>query len=180
MINQDDMRIYMAIGNFATENLFWQLIYLNNAAFHTPIQSGAKEKLMSMGRTYDTIISSFYPSGEAKALVSAMANNNRLFVSYVDCVMQGGSQTNMLKQQWKENGQKIATLLCRLNSYWQATEWTAMINHECDLLDTIASSMHAKNYAAFFNTAPICKRLAIDMSSYMSGGLAKQLQAPCQ
>lgn len=175
-MNQDELAIYLAVTNFATENLFWQLVYLNNAVFQTPLKIEAKEKLLGMKKMCGTIISSFYPSGEGGELVEAMAKNNRLFVAYADSVMQGSSRSGILKRQWRENGQQIAHLLCRMNPYWRTAEWTAMINHEADLLDKIATSLHARNYTVFVDIAPICRRLAIDMSNYMSSGLAKQLR----
>ena len=176
-MDQEELALYQTMGNYATENLFWSLIYLNNTAFNTPLRNDAKTKLLGMNKMYDTIISSVYPSGEGDELIAAMANNNRLFISYIDHLMQGSNQASVFQQQWKENGCKIAQILGKMNPYWRTMEWTAMINHEAALLDTIASSMQAKNYGTFANTAPICRRLAIDMSNYMCSGITKQQQS---
>lgn len=176
-MDQDALRLYQAMGNYATENLFWSLVFLNNVCFNTPLKHDSKNKLLGMNRMYDTIITSIYPTGEGKDLVVAMANNNRLFIAYIEHLMQGSSQAVQLKQQWKENGRRIAQLLCNMNPHWQAMEWNAMIGHEADLLDTIATNMQTKNYATFANMAPICQRLALDMSQYMCSGILKQRQA---
>lgn len=173
-MNQEQLALYQAIGNYATEQLFWSLVLINNAAFNTPLRHDAKNKLMSMGKVYDTIISSIYPNGEGKELVAAMMNNNRLFIAYIEHLMQGSGQAHQYKLQWKDSGRQIAQILCKMNPYWRAMEWTAMIGHEADLLDTIATNMQAKNYATFVNMAPICQHLAIDMSQYMCSGICKQ------
>jgi hypothetical protein len=80
----------------------------------------------------------------------------------------------MARQRWKESGQRLAQLLAQLNPYWRVAEWTAMINHETDLLDAIVTGMKRRNYSAFVDTAPVCRRLAFDMSKYLYGGVEKQ------
>ena len=42
-MNQEELQLYEAFGYYATEELFWSLVYLNNAAFHTPTQ-GRQQK----------------------------------------------------------------------------------------------------------------------------------------
>lgn len=129
-MNQEELQLYEAFGYYATEELFWSLVYLNNAAFHTPLKEDSKNKLISLNKTYATIISGIYPMDKCHDLVTAMANHNQLFVQYVETLMQGDSQTNVIRQKWKENGLKIANILNRMNPYWKVAEWSAMIGHE--------------------------------------------------
>ena len=173
-MDQEELQLFEAFGNYATENVFWSLVFINNAAFRTPLREEVKNKLLGMNKMYDTIITSIYPSEDGRNLVAAMGNNNRFFVAYVEHLMQEDSQANAFKQKWKENGRQMAMLLCKMNPYWKAAEWSAMIGHESDLLDTIASNLKSKNCSVFANTAPICQRLAVDMSKYMSVGIVKQ------
>lgn len=173
-MDQEELLLYETFGNYAIDNLFWSLLYLDNAAFNTPLKEDCKNKLLSLNKTYETIIMSIYPLEKAKELVTAMANNNRLFISYVEHLLIGSAQTNALKQKWKDNGLQIAALLNHLNTHWKIPEWSAMISHEADLLETIATSIKTKNYGTFINTAPICKRLAVDMSKYMCSGIMRQ------
>ena len=60
-VNQEELQLYEAFGYYATEELFWSLVYLNNAAFHTPLKEDSKNKLISLNKTYATIISGIYP-----------------------------------------------------------------------------------------------------------------------
>lgn len=173
-MDQEELQLYEAFGNYATDNLFWSLVYLNNAVFHTPLKEDARKKLVSLGKTYSTILSSIYPMDKCHDMITLMTNNTQLFISYVENLLQGSSQTEVVRQKWKDNGLQMATVLNRMNSYWKITEWTAMISHESDLLEAIATSLKAKNYTAFVNTAPTCRRLALDMSKYMSAGVCSQ------
>ena len=175
-VNQEELQLYEAFGYYATEELFWSLVYLNNAAFHTPLKEDSKNKLISLNKTYATIITGIYPMDKCHDLVTAMANHNQLFVQYVETLMQGDSQTNVIRQKWKENGLKIANILNRMNPYWKVAEWSAMIGHEADLLESIATSLKIKNYTTFVNIVPICHRLAVDMCQYMCAGIANQGQ----
>lgn len=63
-----------------------------------------------------------------------------------------------------------------MNPYWKVAEWSAMIGHEADLLESIATSLKIKNYTTFVNIVPICHRLAVDMCQYMCTGIANQGQ----
>lgn len=173
-MNEDELRLYQAFSSYATENLFWQLTYLNNALFDTPLRTPSREKLESMINTYAAIISSIYPTKDGQNLISAIQNNNHLFICFVDHLLAGSSHTESIDHQWKENGRQTAQLLCKMNPYWRITEWTVMIGHECDLLETIAENMLAGNYNTFTSIAPVCQRLALDMCSYMSSGVMKQ------
>jgi hypothetical protein len=49
-----------------------------------------------------------------------------------------------------------------------------MIDHELDLLETITTNMMTRNYTTFVSVAPICRRLAMDMSQYLCTGIEKQ------
>ncbi|MCI8554241.1 MAG: hypothetical protein HFJ80_04770 [Clostridiales bacterium] len=172
-MTQDELLLYETFGNYATENLFWSLSFLNNAVFRTPMQAELKNKLFSMNKTYETIILSIYPE-EGKHLVAAMAASNRLFVSYIEHLLQGDGQAAVYQERWRENGQRIAALLNQMNAYWKINEWSAMIRHEADLLEMIAMNMKDDHYTAFVSTAPLCRRLAIDMSKYMCSGITRQ------
>ncbi len=81
-MDEDMMRLYEAFSNYATDNLFWSLVYLNNAVFHTPLKEDAKNKLISLNKTYGTILSSIYPLDKSRDLITAMGNNNQLFIIY--------------------------------------------------------------------------------------------------
>ena len=77
-VNQEELQLYEAFGYYATEELFWSLVYLNNAAFHTPLKEDSKNKLISLNKTYATIISGIYQMDKCHDLVTAMANHNQL------------------------------------------------------------------------------------------------------
>jgi hypothetical protein len=173
-MDQEQLLLYETFGNYAVENLFWSLCYLNNAAFDTPMRTDTRNKLLSMSKTYETIILSVYPDERGKRLSDAMAENHRLFIAYVEHLMAGSAQAGLMKQKWLQNGLKIAEMLHALNSYWKVPEWSAMIEHQADLLAAIATDTRNQQYQTFINTAPICTRIAVDMSRYMSGGIAHQ------
>ncbi|MCB6364804.1 hypothetical protein LI291_01160 [Intestinibacillus massiliensis] len=176
-MSEQELMLYQAFENFMTENLFWRLLYLNNASFGTPLSSYTKNKLMSMDKPFENIISKIYPAKEGNELVVAVAQYNRLFIAYVDCLVSNCPEAGKLKREWEEGGQRIARILCKINPYWHKTEWSAMIKHETQLLNSIASNLQTRDYAAFVNTAPICRRLVIDMAAYLSAGILKQREA---
>lgn len=174
MNEEEKLLLQQALDSFAVDNLLWSIVYLNNAIFNTPLKIDAQKKLLSMGKECKSIIMNIYPTENGKELVSAIEEYDRLFILYVNQLIHGSSQAPLIKERWKELGDGIAQLLSQINPHWNAMEWRAMINHESDLLDTLACGLHSKNYEIFFNTAPICRRLAFDMSSYMCNGIAKQ------
>ena len=175
-MDQEELALYEALETFAVDNLFWSLTFVNNAVFNTPLKEDTKNKLLSLSKNYTTILTSIYPMDKCNDLTTAMANNNQLFIAYIEHFLRGDSQANTYKQKWKDNGLQIAALLNKLNPYWKTMEWSAMIGHETDLLETIVSNLKSKNYMTFINTAPICRRLAVDMSKYMCTGITKQQQ----
>ena len=176
-MSEQELLLYKTLGNFMTENLFWRLLYLDNVNFETPLSSYTKNKLLNMDKSFENIITRIYPKKEANELVFAVNKYNQLFIAYVDAFISNHPDANALKLQWEDSGQRIAHLLCKLNPYWHKTEWCAMIGHESQLLDSIATNLKTRNYAAFVNTAPICRRLAIDMAEYLSAGIVKQRRA---
>ena len=44
---QDELELYQDYGNFAVDNLFWSLTFLNAVLFQTPNASEVKEKLLA-------------------------------------------------------------------------------------------------------------------------------------
>ena len=48
---QDELELYQDYGNFAVDNLFWSLTFLNAVLFQTPNASEVKEKLLVIQRS---------------------------------------------------------------------------------------------------------------------------------
>jgi hypothetical protein len=170
-MTQEEELLFESFAGYALDNLFWSLIYADSAVFETPLLAPSRQKLLDLYQSYQTVITGIYPPERCGALVEAMRENNRLFTVYVELLVQGSDQAAMARQRWKESGQRLAWLLSELNPYWRVAEWTAMINHETDLLDTIVTGMKGRNYDAFVNMAPVCRRLAFDMSKYLYTGV---------
>jgi hypothetical protein len=173
-MTQEEELLFESFAGYALDNLFWSLIYADSAVFATPLLEASRQKLLDQYQSYQTVLTGIYPAERCGALVEAMRENNRLFTVYVELLVGGSGQAAAARQRWKESGQRMAQLLSRLNPYWRLAEWTAMINHETDLLDNIVTGMMGRNYAAFVNTAPVCRRLAFDMSKYLYSGVEKQ------
>lgn len=173
-MDEKQLQLYSAFGNFATENLFWSIFYLNSMAFGTPLRHELRTKLLNFYKMYESIICSVYDTETSKELVAEMARNNSLFVSYVDTFMRNSYKSSTVYSQWEESGSKIAHLLCSMNAHWQAAEWSAMIAHQQDLLDAMVHDYKQQNYTSLLKTVPVCRRLAIEMAQYMSSGIVKQ------
>lgn len=173
-MDQDEQLLYEAFTNYASDGFFWSLVFLNNAVFDTAFAAESRKKLLSISQMYETIMLSIYPSAQCSGLVDAMKNQNQLFANYVDCLLKDSPDTQKALEQWQQNGQTVSLMLSKLNPYWQSAEWSAMMGHEAELMEAIAVNMKAQNYSAFVNTAPLCRRLAMDMSKYMSRGVIEQ------
>lgn len=173
-MDQDEQLLYEAFANYASDSLFWSLIFLNNAVFGTPFLEDSRNKLMSLSQMYETIMLSVYPVGQCSGLIETMKRRSGCFAHYVDCLLAGSPETGAALEQWRQNGQSIALMLSELNPYWKPAEWSALVSHEAELMETIAVNMKDKNYAAFVSTAPVCRRLAMDMSKYMCSGILRQ------
>lgn len=179
-MDQEMLSLYEAFENYTTDNLFWSLLFLNNANFQTPLKTDAQKKLLSMSQSFQNIMGSLYPPEQTRELTASLSSSNQWFISYVDSLLQDSSETSIIKSRWQENGRQTAALLSQLNPYWKPLEWSAMINYESDLLETLALKLKEQNYGAFINTVPICRRLAIDMSKYMCSGVAQQKKGSWQ
>jgi hypothetical protein len=159
--------------SYAIDNLFWSLSYLENAVFATPLEGEVRAKLLDLYRSNQALLSGLYPPERCAPLVAALEENNRCFVDYVDQLLRGSGEAEQTRARWRETGRRMAALLSELNPYWRTAEWDAMICHETDLLDTIATSMRTRNYGAFVNMTPLCRRLALDMSNYLYLGVVQ-------
>jgi hypothetical protein len=174
MTNEEQLSLFDTFTSYALDDLFWSLMYINSAVFGTPLAEDAKRKLLKLHQGYQAVLTGYYAPDRCKALGTAIEENNQFFVSYVESLVQGSSQAFVMRQKWRENGGKVAALLCEMNPYWHLAEWSAMIDHELDLLETITTNMMTRNYATFVSIAPICRRLAMEMSQYLCTGIEKQ------
>lgn len=173
-MDHDEQLLYEAFSNYASDSLFWSLIFLNNAVFGTPFLEESRQKFLSLSQMYETIMFSIYPAGQCTGLIEAMKGRGGCFANYVDCLLEDSPDTQTALEQWRQNGQEIALMLSKLNPYWKPAEWSALVSHEAELMETIAVNMKDQNYAAFVSTAPVCRRLAMDMSKYMCTGILAQ------
>ena len=109
-MDQDEQLLYEAFTNYANDSLFWSLIFLNNAVFGTAFLEDSRQKLMSLGQMYETIMLSVYPAGQCSGLIEAMKGRSGCFVHYVDCLLEDSPETETALEQWRQNGQSIALM----------------------------------------------------------------------
>ena len=172
---QDELELYQDYGNFAVDNLFWSLTFLNAVLFQTPNASEVKEKLLAQKRPYEGLITAYYPGPEGQRQVSLLDENNRLFIIYAQrCRHRDPAAVESARRKWAENGAQMARHLSQMNPHWKQLEWSAMISHQIQLITSIARATCQGQYDAFVNTAPLCKNVAIDMAAYMASGIAKR------
>mgnify|MGYP000848450667 FL=1 len=172
---QDELELYQDYGNFAVDNLFWSLTFLNAVLFQTPNASEVKEKLLAQKRPYEGLITAYYPGPEGQRQVSLLDENNRLFIIYAQrCRHRDPAAVESAQRKWAENGAQMARHLSQMNPHWKQLEWSAMISHQTQLITSIARATCQGQYDAFVNTAPLCKNVAIDMAAYMASGIAKR------
>lgn len=173
-MDQDGQLLQETFGSYAEDGLFWSLIYLNNAVFGTDFTAESRKKLLSLCQSYETIMLSLYPASACSGLITAMKERYRVYADYVDCLLSGSPDTEQALERWQQNGQQIAMQLSKLNTYWKSNEWSALMSHEAELMQALAVNMKDRNYGAFLNVVPICRRVAGDMSQYMSSGVLEE------
>lgn len=78
-LDQDEQLLYEAFANYASDSLFWSLIFLNNAVFGTPFLEDSRNKLMSLSQMYETIMLSVYPVGQCSGLIETMKRRSGCF-----------------------------------------------------------------------------------------------------
>ena len=175
---QDELELYQNYGNFAVDNLFWCLTFMNSVLFQAPNANDIKEKLLAQKRAYEGLITAYYPGPEGQRLVNLVDENNRLFIIYTQrCHHKDPAAVESARRKWTENGAQIARHLAQINPHWKQPEWSAMISHEAQLITSIARATCQGQYEAFVNTVPLCKNVAIDMAAYMASGIAKRFLA---
>jgi hypothetical protein len=174
MSNEDRLLLFDTLTGCTMDNLFWSLLYVNSAIFATPLAEESKTKLLRLHESDRAVLRSLYPASACEDLTAAMEENRQFFVGYVETLVQGNGQAPVMKERWRESGRRLARRLSQMNPYWRLGEWTAMIDHEMDLLETMTTSLMARNYHAFVSVAPVCRRLAMDMSNYLYVGVEKQ------
>jgi hypothetical protein len=167
----DENQLSAALEGFGVGNLFWRVSYLTNAAFHTPLCRDLRSKLLRCCKLYDSILTQAYPGGQAQPLVAEMARNNRLFADYVADFMGPRSALSETRSAWQQSCQRFPALLCQLCPSCKMLEWSAMVNQERDLLESLAQDLWLREYGELVDTIPICHRLAVEMAQYLAQGI---------
>ena len=117
---QDELELYQDYGNFAVDNLFWSLTFLNAVLFQTPNASEVKEKLLAQKRPYEGLITAYYPGPEGQRQVSLLDENNRLFIIYAQrCRHRDPAAVESARRKWAENGAQMARHLSQMNPHWK-------------------------------------------------------------
>lgn len=173
-MGQEELALYETFSGCGTDTLFWSMMYLNNAVFQTPFEPNAQKMLMNSGQGYASAISRLYPSQAGRELINALSNNNQWFITYMSCLLGDSGQLGFVRDKWMDNGRKIAGLFNQVNPFWRQAEWSAMLNHQAELLARIAASMKEKDYAGVTGLTPLCRQLVQDMSKYMCSGIEQQ------
>lgn len=172
---QDELELYQDYGNFAVDNLFWSLTFLNAVLFQTPNASEVKEKLLAQKRPYEGLITAYYPGPEGQRQVGLLDENNRLFIIYAQRCRHRDPAGRRIRPAQMGGKRRPDGPPPVPNE--PPLETAGMERH--DFPPDPADHLHRPatcqgQYDAFVNTAPLCKNVAIDMAAYMASGIAKR------
>lgn len=170
--NRELAELRKAIYENATEQLMWQVLYINCVAQHSPSLKVVREKLLSLPRNFELIMLNSVNSPIVVDLAHAVYDGNRVFVQYVDSIFSGGADELILKQKLNDNIQYIASCLHRINPQWKTTEWITLINHQIQLMNTVMTKAKEGHYESWAEILPIIRKLKMDMADYLASGIA--------
>lgn len=136
---QDELELYQDYGNFAVDNLFWSLTFLNAVLFQTPNASEVKEKLLAQKRPYEGLITAYYPGPEGQRQVACMTKTTGCSSSTLSAAATGSRRpSNPPGANGRKTAAQVARHLSQMNPHWKQLEWSAMISHQTQLITSIA------------------------------------------
>lgn len=165
-----------AIYEYAADQLMWQVLYINSVAQHAPNVNVIRDKLLSLPRTFELILLNSVNSPAVKDLAQAVYDGNRLFVQYVDCVCNGGTDQTTLKQKLEDSVQQIAKCMNGINPQWGTAEWMTLMHHEIDLMNTVMDKAKQGKYETWAQVLPVVRKIKMDMADYLAHGISGEEQ----
>lgn len=160
-----------AIYEFTADQLMWEILYINAVAQHSPALDVVRNKLLSLPKTFGLIMQNSVRSPDVKKLTQAVNQGTQLFIQYVNCVFQGGTDATVLKQKLSENIELIAKCLHQINAQWGTQQWMTLIQHQVELTDAVMDSAKQGKYETWENILPIIRKLKMDMADYLAQGI---------
>lgn len=170
MINEESL-IYNQIMAYSVDEAIWNISYINNAIFNTPLKKDTRSKVFSLNDSMIAIFSEAFPgNNKLNELGVRVLMDSRYFVELVE-----GNDLRRtaaeIKKDWKENNSNAAKILNELNPYWKYLEFNGMLDQRTDILSLLTSYLKNSYYDLYTELVPIYRRVTLDISNYLIKGI---------
>lgn len=175
---QDELELYQNYGNFAVDNLFWCLTFMNSVLFQAPNANDIKEKLLAQKRAYEGLITAYYPGPEGQRLVNLVEKQPPVHHLHPALPPQGPwppVESALAQVDGERHAVRAAPRPDQPPLEAAGMERDDFPRGPADYVHRPATCQG--QYEAFVNTVPLCKNVAIDMAAYMASGIAKRFLA---
>lgn len=160
-----------AIYENVTEQMLWQVLYINSVAQKSPNIKTVRDKLMSLPKNFALIMTnSIKGSPELDELIGMIYGCNATFAEYIDETFSGSDCTVIVSEITKET-QDIAKNLNAVNPFWQTETWMVMIDHQRNLMNNVINDAIDQKYETWDDLLPTVRRLKLDMADYLITGI---------
>jgi hypothetical protein len=157
------------------QHITWTRLVAMGIAQDLPETDLMVQRLQRNATDFGNAFRTYYGDEAGDEFAKLMAEHISIAAEIVKDAKAGDSNAVAeAEQRWFENASEIAEFLGRINPFWNADDWSAMMNEHLELLRENILNMLSQNYEESINGYDDIEAQALEMADMMAEGLSMQ------
>lgn len=174
-ITPEQYDVLMKFDFIAGNEVFWNLIFLQNVLCDNPNKETSKNELLQFSSIYSSLLSQYYEKEVGQILKERLNLFYHSFVDYMETYNSDpGSQCRHYEEEWTDASNALAEEFARLNPYWNTLEWEGILSQKRRILQSAADAQFNKRYSEFASSFNQFSNVSFEMSRYLSVSIIRQ------
>ncbi|WP_027400570.1 hypothetical protein [Anaerovorax odorimutans] len=171
-ITYDQMNIIIAFQKLWLNIASWMRTYIKALIYDTKNLKSVANYLINIPREFYNTFSIFYGTEAAQRLMDILTEFIKTAMSVVESMKYGDKVlTNSKIIKWYKTADELASLLARINIYWDEKHWKYLLYQYIKLKIDEVSAVINENYDEEIVTYNMIEDVIFLIASYMARGI---------
>lgn len=176
-LTQGELQLSNALRKLWVEHVMWTRSFIISTASNLKDLDFVTKRLLRNPADFSNQLKPLYGEQAAKEFEKLLTDHLLIAAQLVNAAKAGNTgAVAEQRHKWYANADDIANFLGEINTYWNKSDWQALLNDHLKMTENEAVQILTQQYAASIDQYDAIQEEALKMADVMTYGITRQFQ----